>query len=125
MLPLVDPMHLKVTVCVMTVSPVVNSEREAVISVVLSSSLFSESEMVGCFRYHSYGCPIIFITADIFLPLPMPYYKNSTTILFSTSFTYNYLKNRKYIATSTLKFQPLTSTMQAFSEPFFTNTSAG
>ena len=40
-------MHLKVTVCVMTVSPVVNSEREAVKSVVLSSSLFSESEMVG------------------------------------------------------------------------------
>ena len=40
-------MHLKVTVCVMTVSPVVNSEREAVKYVVLSSSLFSESEMVG------------------------------------------------------------------------------
>ena len=46
MLPLVDPMHLKVTVCVMTVSPVVNSEREAVKSVVLSSSLFSGSEVV-------------------------------------------------------------------------------
>ena len=40
-------MHLKVTVWVMTVSPVVNSEMEAVKSVVLSSSLFSESEMVG------------------------------------------------------------------------------
>ena len=55
-------MHLKVTVCVMTVSPFVNSEREAVKSVVLSLSLFSESEMVGVsgisvrMSYHLHHC---------------------------------------------------------------------
>ena len=82
-------MHLKVTVCIMTVSPVVNSEREAVKSVVLSSSLFSDFEMVGVS-----GITVMDVLS---YSSPMPYYKNSTinkeiviSILFSTSFTYNY-----------------------------------
>ena len=100
-------MHLKVTPCVITVSPLVNSDSEVIKPVVLPPSSLFQSLIL--FRYHIYDCSSIpFIMAAIlFLPLPIPYDKNSIINKeirwnIDTFFTTKYMDNHLFFPRFTL-----------------------